>query len=602
MKTAKDKLSDFAKEENLKAKKNSYDIKESISNIDSILKLQQQIGNNALLKLLESRISDEKNSSLKSGGSGQPLDNKTKSEMEHLFRHDFGDVRIHTDPQTAQSAQKIGARAYTTQNHIVFNNGQYKPSEPWGQGLIAHELTHVVQNEKSNLKELNSNRMYSDTSSEAEAGKITERVNMGMNAGPITQAGATIAMTPASKSIESLSNKKVSHKHNILFTPPSAYDSYKDYMLGIDEQNQIIETLHKDTDISSTIIDLYTTGNLSNIFIKVSEPSLRQELIRILGTGLNSKAHALVEPYIADLGIRWELQYNLERQGLNIKSSPINKNSFSSLISSSDSEPFTGAGATGINPTSLDISYLDMARLYAGNKTTTAEYSNPLGNLSKYLAGLTPKERAQQAELLLKQQISTVYPQSYKSSDKPSRAQVIKTASDKYNLEPQLVSAIILAEQRDQSKKEDAKDYLSAKMAGYNSSIGLGQVVVSTSTKKDLFSDLLSSKTRGALSHEQKATLLASDEFNIFAVAKYIRIVADIGAKKAAKDLPNTFKVFPGINLKAYSGHSSTWPQDNIAALGMYYTSKAWTDDIRSVYWGKFVLEAYKDVVSSKVF
>ena len=85
-----------------------------------------------------------------------------------------------------------------------------------------------------------------------------------------------------------------------------------------------------------------------------------------------------------------------------------------------------------------------------------------------------------------------------------------------------MLSAFILAEQRDQSRNEDAKDLIAAtSFKRANTSIGLGQVVVSTARRNDLFADLLSKPTRTSLSHEQIARLLASDEFNIFAVAKY---------------------------------------------------------------------------------
>ncbi len=62
----------------------------------------------------------------------------------HLGR-DFGDVRIHTDAAAAQSAQEIGARAYTSGRDIVFGPGQYAPHTAAGQRLLAHELTHVAQ-------------------------------------------------------------------------------------------------------------------------------------------------------------------------------------------------------------------------------------------------------------------------------------------------------------------------------------------------------------------------------------------------------------------------------------------------------------------------
>ncbi|HEX6288338.1 MAG TPA: DUF4157 domain-containing protein [Herpetosiphonaceae bacterium] len=78
-------------------------------------------------------------------GSGQPLDAATRTFMEPRFGHDFAQVRVHTDAQAAASAQAVSALAYTVGRDIVFAAGQYAPRTTQGQRLLAHELTHVVQ-------------------------------------------------------------------------------------------------------------------------------------------------------------------------------------------------------------------------------------------------------------------------------------------------------------------------------------------------------------------------------------------------------------------------------------------------------------------------
>jgi hypothetical protein len=60
-------------------------------------------------------------------------------------RLDFGSVRIHADAQAAESARHINAQAFTVGHHIVFDAGEYAPQTISGQRLLAHELTHVVQ-------------------------------------------------------------------------------------------------------------------------------------------------------------------------------------------------------------------------------------------------------------------------------------------------------------------------------------------------------------------------------------------------------------------------------------------------------------------------
>jgi hypothetical protein len=76
---------------------------------------------------------------------GQPLDSGARAFMEARFGHNFSQVRVHTDAQAAESARAVNALAYTAGQDIVFGSGQYAPNEREGQRLLAHELTHVVQ-------------------------------------------------------------------------------------------------------------------------------------------------------------------------------------------------------------------------------------------------------------------------------------------------------------------------------------------------------------------------------------------------------------------------------------------------------------------------
>ena len=77
--------------------------------------------------------------------SGQPLDAQTRAFMEPRFGHDFSKVRVHTDQRATQSAASVNALAYTVGQHIVFGAGQFAPTTGTGKTLLAHELTHVVQ-------------------------------------------------------------------------------------------------------------------------------------------------------------------------------------------------------------------------------------------------------------------------------------------------------------------------------------------------------------------------------------------------------------------------------------------------------------------------
>jgi hypothetical protein len=76
---------------------------------------------------------------------GQSLDSDTRELMELSLGYDFGRVRVHTDARSTASAAALSASAYTVGPHVVFGAGQYSPASSEGRQLIAHELTHVVQ-------------------------------------------------------------------------------------------------------------------------------------------------------------------------------------------------------------------------------------------------------------------------------------------------------------------------------------------------------------------------------------------------------------------------------------------------------------------------
>lgn len=76
---------------------------------------------------------------------GQPLDGAARAFFEPRFSYDFSGVRVHTNNQAAASARSVSAAAYTVGNQIVFDDGKYSSTDSKGQGLLAHELTHVIQ-------------------------------------------------------------------------------------------------------------------------------------------------------------------------------------------------------------------------------------------------------------------------------------------------------------------------------------------------------------------------------------------------------------------------------------------------------------------------
>jgi len=83
---------------------------------------------------------------------GQPLDATTRAFMEPRFGHDFSNVRVHADAKAGESARAVDALAYTVRNQIAFGASRYAPGSLEGRKLLAHELTHTIQ-QSSGLRE-----------------------------------------------------------------------------------------------------------------------------------------------------------------------------------------------------------------------------------------------------------------------------------------------------------------------------------------------------------------------------------------------------------------------------------------------------------------
>jgi outer membrane protein OmpA-like peptidoglycan-associated protein len=84
-----------------------------------------------------------------SKGSGSPLPDQTRGEMESSFGADFSGVKVHTDNKAVQLNKELNAQAFTYGNNIYFNTGKYNTDHTAGKHLLAHELTHVVQQSNS---------------------------------------------------------------------------------------------------------------------------------------------------------------------------------------------------------------------------------------------------------------------------------------------------------------------------------------------------------------------------------------------------------------------------------------------------------------------
>jgi hypothetical protein len=135
--------------------------------------------------------------------SGKPLDTAMRSFFEPRFGRDFSRVRVHTDARAAESAHAVAALAYTVGQHIGFASGQYAPATVEGRLLLAHELTHVVQQGPLENDSLAGLYLDGPGTREREAEAVAARVLRGEPAGPITPAGTPVLQTQTGSSSSS---------------------------------------------------------------------------------------------------------------------------------------------------------------------------------------------------------------------------------------------------------------------------------------------------------------------------------------------------------------------------------------------------------------
>lgn len=410
--------------------------------------------------------------------------------------------------------------------------------------------------------------------------------------------------------------------------------AWNDWSVSQDDQRQVVNLLRTDPNLNATLRDLsgdanlFGTSSLTAVIKRVDDPAMRRQLIDVLATRSDAANATTVRGELDKLdtavvsglggggGVAvnsnlWQVRFNLVRAGVPTSGPVFDRTPYAGLVSSDPTRPFTGAGASGVDPTQRGVPLGDQLSMLAGDAATTQRYSNPVGSLPGYLASLPPGDRARQAELFLRQPIAS--PMGEVWGDRPpTRAQVIEVAARQYNLDPATLGAFLLAEQRDQSALEDAKDYTAVVNANHNGSVGLGQIVISTARNGNLFIDTVSPATLRQAGNPTIARLLSDDAVSIFAAARYLRQTADAGSRETVASLdtkthaqnpgaPGAATLLPGFNPAAYAGNSATWPAANIVALGSEYTSRPW-DGAWFLNWGNFVAEARADIVASRVF
>lgn len=147
---------------------------------------------------------------------GQPIDAAAQGFFEASFGHDFSRIRVHTDAEAALSAKAMSARAYTVGQDIVFGPGEYAPGTPGGRRLLAHELTHTVQQASG-------------------SGAVVQRQPTNASTMPPNSSSAsTPPMTPAPAPAAPAAIKTIVYKGKTLHSDPVAGKKMLLEMIGAD--------------------------------------------------------------------------------------------------------------------------------------------------------------------------------------------------------------------------------------------------------------------------------------------------------------------------------------------------------------------------------
>jgi outer membrane protein OmpA-like peptidoglycan-associated protein len=142
---------------------------------------------------------------LSNPNSGQGLDNSTRDILEPKFGHSFENVKIHADARADELSKSVGARAFTTGQDVYFRQGEYQPQTPGGMHLLAHELTHTIQQSRGSVSgtDIGGGVAVSDPgdSFEREASRVAQTVSQG---GRVAVGGTSSAAVQRSPSVGGL--------------------------------------------------------------------------------------------------------------------------------------------------------------------------------------------------------------------------------------------------------------------------------------------------------------------------------------------------------------------------------------------------------------
>ena len=257
---------------------------------------------------------------------GRSLDGSIQRAMEDRMGDSFGDVRIHTGSTAAAACESINARAFTVGNHIAFNSGEYDPSSPEGQHVLAHELAHVRQQIQGAVSMLPQDdvelEVDADPALEREAEETAQRVVEGSELG-IQGLGGTKVHVQRLKSSERLLDELDSEqkqKINPIIKNTEDFDSIEAYISqltgqikGLNHKLHKKGKIRKTTDISMEDIEIieHREGERPHYLLNTNKWSAEMELT---GTGMHDFKHITARHGHPDSTDKWPVSPGNEQR------------------------------------------------------------------------------------------------------------------------------------------------------------------------------------------------------------------------------------------------------------------------------------------------
>lgn len=187
-------------QEGIRARPSTAKVPSAVPGPATLPGIQRTLGNARVQRLLAQRSASGAGGEVAPGvggaiqrarGGGRGLDAGVRGAMEAAFGTDFGGVRVHTGPRADTLNRALHARAFTTGSDIFFRGGEYAPSSPGGKELLAHELTHVVQQAGARVQ-AKLRVGAPDDACEREADRVAERVVSGKAADAVLVGDGTV--------------------------------------------------------------------------------------------------------------------------------------------------------------------------------------------------------------------------------------------------------------------------------------------------------------------------------------------------------------------------------------------------------------------------